>query len=108
LIASTFIHMALRECNTAGEERKAKTGRMNGADRNYYEIATKVEQVWFALAAGRSVVSRFWDSKYRGTRAKNEAQAVAMDQEKRCTGTLVRLIHAWRLPMFWLSHSRPS
>lgn len=42
----------------------------------------KVEQVWFALAAGRSVVSRFWDSKYRGTRAKDEAQAVAMDQEK--------------------------
>lgn len=82
LFASTFIHMALRESNKAGEERKTKTGRMNGADRNYYEIATKVGQVWFALAAGRSVVSRFWDSKYRGTRAKNEAQAGAMDQEK--------------------------
>jgi len=33
--------MALRESNRAGEERETKTGRMNGADRNYYEIATK-------------------------------------------------------------------
>lgn len=44
-IASTIIHMALRESEQAGEERKTKTGWMNGADRNYYEIATKVEQV---------------------------------------------------------------
>jgi len=45
LIASTFIHMALRESNRAGEERETKTGRMNGADRNYYEIATKQNKV---------------------------------------------------------------
>jgi len=71
---------------------------MNGADRNYYEIATKVEQVWFALAAGRSVVSRFWDSKYRGTRAEDEAQAVAMDQEKKVHGN-ARKTHYLRMAL---------
>jgi hypothetical protein len=91
LIASTVIQMAVRESNKAGEEKKTKTGWMNGADRNY-EIATKVEQVWVALAAGRSVVSRFGDSKYRGTRAQNEARVVAIDQKTTCTGTFVKLI----------------
>ena len=105
--APTIIHMALRESDKAGEERKTKTGWMNGADRNYYEIATKWNKL-IRSAAGRSGVSRFRDSMYRGTSAKNEAQGVVMDQEKTCTGTLVRLIYAWRLPMLVLSHSRPS
>jgi len=59
---------------------------MNGADRNYYEIATKWNKV-----IHRSVVSRIRDSKYRGTSAKNEAQAVARTRKKR-TETLLRLI----------------
>jgi len=72
------------------ERKEGENGLDEWSRQELLRDCDKSGTSWFALAADRSVVSRFGDSMYRGTSAKNEAQAVAMDQKKTCTATLIR------------------
>jgi len=82
--------MALRESGKAGEDRKTKTG---WSRQELLRDCDKSRTSGFARLLTEAWVSRFRDSKYRGTSAKNEAQAVVMDQKKNMHGNTRKTLY---------------